>query len=108
MNIIYIVCIVTCLVVMIVLKVCSRDVRVARCIMAQERSEYLNRTLDKNQPEFRTPSSEFRIPNSELQTFPLSQAVKTRATSYTPGSDMISFRDTFEPWGLIMAQEKNQ
>jgi hypothetical protein len=93
---------------MIVLKACSRDVRVARCIMEQKGSECLNRTSGKIQPEFRTPSSEFRIPSSELRTFPLSQAVKTQHTFYTSGSDMISFRDTSETCRLIMAPLKHQ
>jgi hypothetical protein len=86
---------------MIVLKACSRDVRVAGGIIEQERSECLNITSGKIQPEF-------RIPSSELRTFPLSQAVKTRATLYTSGSDMISFRDTFDSCGLIMAPLKHQ
>jgi hypothetical protein len=100
---------------MLVLKACSGDVRVARCIMEQKGSECLNRTSGKIQPEFRTPSSEFRIPNPgtlnlqpETLNFLLRQAVKTWATFYTAGLNMAPCRDTFDTCGLIMAPQKNQ
>jgi hypothetical protein len=97
---------------MLVLKVCSGDVRAARCVLEVEGSVCLNRTSGKIQPHSRHLHSQIvgrtLLSGITLHLIALSQAVKTRATFYTPGSDMISFRDTFNPWGLIMTPLKPQ
>jgi hypothetical protein len=86
---------------MIVLKAYSGDVRVAGYVLEEKGSAFLNTTSGKIHPELRTP-------HPQLKSLSLSQAVKKRATFYTPGSDMISLRDTFNTWGLIIAPLKPQ
>jgi hypothetical protein len=104
---------------MIVLNACSGDVRMAGGIIEQERSECLNRTSGKIQPESRHLHSQIvgrkflkvgrtLLSGITLHLIALSKALKTWVSIYTSGSDMISFRDTSETCRLIMAPEKNQ
>jgi hypothetical protein len=97
---------------MIELKACSGDVRVAGGIIEQERSECLNITSGKIQPHSLHLQPQIKgrtlLSGITLHLIALSQAVKTRATFYTPGLNMAACRDTFDTCGLIMAPQKNQ